>query len=115
MRIAISSNVTPMTDRAERTAFERRRTDRAGERALPPSAALVPVAAISHERREQGFGRGRPDAAFVVHLIATATQAPQTRTHRRAPAADVVAHYRSSMRVAAAVPETDTRRRSRTA
>ena len=35
----------------------------------------------------------RPDARFVVHLIATATRAPQTRTHRRAAVDDVVTTY----------------------
>jgi hypothetical protein len=35
----------------------------------------------------------RPDARFVVHLIATATRAPQTRTHCRAAIDDVVTTY----------------------
>jgi hypothetical protein len=35
----------------------------------------------------------RPDARFVVHLIATATRAPQTRTHCRAAVDDVVTTY----------------------
>lgn len=35
----------------------------------------------------------RPDARFVVHLIATATHAPQTRTLRRAAPEDAVTTY----------------------
>jgi hypothetical protein len=35
----------------------------------------------------------RPDARFVVHLIATATHTPQTRTFRRAAVDDVVTTY----------------------
>jgi hypothetical protein len=35
----------------------------------------------------------RPDARFVVHLIATVTRAPQTRTLRRAAIDDVVTTY----------------------
>jgi hypothetical protein len=38
-------------------------------------------------------GAVRPDARFVVHLIATATHAPQTRTHRRAAVDDVTTIY----------------------
>jgi hypothetical protein len=37
----------------------------------------------------------RPDSTFVTHLIATAEQAPQTRTLRRATPADAQAAYRS--------------------
>lgn len=37
----------------------------------------------------------RPDASFIAHLIATAEQAPQTRTLRRAAIADVEAAYRA--------------------
>ena|SRR6187402_2908419 len=46
----------------------------------------------------------RPDPNFVVQLIATAEQSPQTRTLRRAAVADVEAAYRTVARRNAAVP-----------
>ena len=36
----------------------------------------------------------RRDAAFLAHLIATRTQAPQTRARRRAEPAEAIAAYR---------------------
>ncbi len=39
----------------------------------------------------------RPDATFVVHLIATATHAPQTRELRRAEAGDVTTTYKGTV------------------
>jgi hypothetical protein len=39
----------------------------------------------------------RPDARFVVHLIAAATRAPQTRIHRRAAIDDVVSTYADAL------------------
>ncbi|WP_458759302.1 hypothetical protein ACSVBT_01095 [Afipia sp. TerB] len=54
--------------------------------------AVVPVAS---QRPQRNLSRpGRPNAAFVTHLIATATHAPQTRPLRRAAPADAVARYR---------------------
>jgi hypothetical protein len=35
------------------------------------------------------------DAAFLAHLIATRTQAPQTRARRRAEPAEAIARYRA--------------------
>ena len=55
-------------------------------------AALVPVAPPSAHRLVSRSGR--PDAAFVVHLIATADRAPQTRSLRRAAPGDAVTRYR---------------------
>ena len=38
----------------------------------------------------------RGDSAFLAHLIATKTQAPQTREKRRAEPAEVLAAYRAA-------------------
>ncbi len=38
----------------------------------------------------------RRDPAFLAHLIATRTQAPQTRARRRAEPAEAVARYRAA-------------------
>ncbi len=60
------------------------RTAETGRALVPltmPASAHAPLPAF------------RPDARFVVHLIATATRAPQTRTHRRAAIDDVVTTY----------------------
>jgi hypothetical protein len=56
------------------------------------SRALVPltVTASVDAPAQTAF---RPDARFVAHLIATATHAPQTRTHRRAAVEDVTTTY----------------------
>jgi hypothetical protein len=37
--------------------------------------------------------RSRPDSIFITHLIATAEQVPQTRSLRRASAADAQTAY----------------------
>lgn len=62
--------------------------------AVTAERALVPVAPVA---RTQGPRRHlhatRPDASFVVHLIATAAQTPQTRALRRASPADALASY----------------------
>jgi hypothetical protein len=46
--------------------------------------------AAPHDRRSPVF---RSDARFVVHLIATASQAPQTRTLRRLAPEDAATTY----------------------
>jgi hypothetical protein len=40
----------------------------------------------------------RPDARFVVHLIATATHEPQTRALRRAAPSDALSTYSNVVR-----------------
>ena len=63
--------------------------------ANPECVALVPVtetARWSHPIRQLP----RPNSIFVTHLIATAEQAPQTRSLRRATASDAQAAYTSS-------------------
>ena len=61
----------------------------------PPCMALVPVTE-STEWSHPARPLPRPDSIFVTHLIATAEQAPQTRTLRRASASDAQAAYNSS-------------------
>jgi hypothetical protein len=59
--------------------------------------ALVPLVASaqwSHPRPQPS----RPNSTFVTHLIATAEQAPQTRTLRRASLADARTAYSANRR-----------------
>lgn len=58
----------------------------------PASTALVPVAPV-HPADRSHNPRARPDPSFVMHLIATASHAPQTRRLRQATASDGVARY----------------------
>ena len=60
----------------------------------PACVELVPVTQSVH-----WFSRpviARPDPTFVTHLIATADQAPQTRSLRRASLADAQTAYGAS-------------------
>jgi len=59
--------------------------------AEPGCVELMPLA--SSERRSAKAARSRPNASFVTQLIATAEQAPQTRTLRRASLADAQIAY----------------------
>jgi len=56
------------------------------------STALVPIA-VSEPAADAIACSVRPRADFLAHLIATAGQAPQTRTRRRAEPAEAVAVY----------------------
>jgi len=56
------------------------------------STALVPVV-VSYSSPAPGSTVGRPRADFLAQLIATLTQAPQTRIRRRAEPAEAVAAY----------------------
>ena len=60
--------------------------------AKPPCVALVPMVP-SAQRSRPSSQLPRPDAIFVTHLIATAEQVPQTRSLRRATAADALTAY----------------------
>jgi hypothetical protein len=60
--------------------------------APPASTALVPVAPVQPANGSRNATL-RPDPSFVMHLIATASHAPQTRRLRQATASDGVAHY----------------------
>ena len=59
----------------------------------PPGAALVP---LTRSVRWSPTAAARPDATFVAQLIATADQAPQTRSLRRASMADAQTAYGAS-------------------
>lgn len=58
------------------------------------TAALVPVAVVDDQ--PSASSNGRPRADFLAHLIATATQAPQTRQRRRAEPAEAMAAYEAA-------------------
>jgi hypothetical protein len=59
--------------------------------AEPVCVDLVPVTASVHWLPKKPLTR--PDPGFVTHLIATAEQAPQTRSLRRASLADARTAY----------------------
>ena len=63
-----------------------------GTEEAPLRNALVPLAPISQEPAELP-AMPRPNADFIAQLIATATQAPQTRARRRATADEATALY----------------------
>ncbi|MGA2893504.1 MAG: hypothetical protein ABSE22_11570 [Xanthobacteraceae bacterium] len=56
--------------------------------------ALVPITPIDAKRAASSADT-RPNADFIAHLIATSTQAPQTRARRRAEPELATAAYRS--------------------
>jgi hypothetical protein len=64
----------------------------AGVSPLEPGCALVPLT-VTAEPAAAPASAFRPDARFVVHLIATATHEPQTRALRRAAPSDAVSTY----------------------
>jgi hypothetical protein len=56
-----------------------------------PCVELVPVAQAVYQAPRRAISR--PNASFVVQLIATAERDPQTRNLRRAAPADVLSAY----------------------
>jgi hypothetical protein len=58
---------------------------------LPACVALVPVTQTVHWTRKSTAAR--PDPTFLTQLIATAEQAPQTRSLRRASIEDAQTAY----------------------
>jgi len=62
----------------------------------PACAALVPMPPSSQWSQAPSRPLSRPSSIFVTHLIATAEQAPQTRSLRRATAADAQTAYGAS-------------------
>jgi hypothetical protein len=68
----------------------------AADAANAPSAcvALVPILPSLKWAQPPSPPLSRPDPCFLTQLIATAEHAPQTRTLRRATAADAQAAYR---------------------
>jgi hypothetical protein len=94
MSISAIPRVTPTTPPSMRRAG-----DMAVERATPmPRIESVAVVGTEPPLRSAPVSSqiARPDAAFLIHLIATAEQAPQTRVLRRADVADVHAAYRAA-------------------
>jgi hypothetical protein len=71
--------------------------------AAPASVALVPTVASAQRSQASIRPLSRPSSIFVTHLIATAEQAPQTRSLRRATPADAQTAYRASQRPVAGV------------
>jgi RNA polymerase-interacting CarD/CdnL/TRCF family regulator len=76
---------------AKHGAFETTRTAQA--ECVSTSTALVPIERLQRAASSHRHVLTRPSASFVTHLIATAEQAPQTRTLRRATPADALAAY----------------------
>ena len=60
--------------------------------AQPPCVALVPMVQSAPWSRVNSRP-AQPDSIFVTHLLATAEQLPQTRSRRRATAADAQTAY----------------------
>ena len=67
---------------------------------LEPGRALVPLT-VPAEAAAAPASRIRPDARFVVQLIATATHLPQTRARRHAEPQDAAAAYGGGFRLPA--------------
>jgi hypothetical protein len=66
--------------------------------AAPASVALVPTVASAQRSQASIRPLSRPSSIFVTHLIATAEQAPQTRSLRRATPADAQTAYQANRR-----------------
>jgi hypothetical protein len=64
----------------------------------PACVALVPTAPSAPWSPVSRKTLSRPSSIFVTHLIATAEQAPQTRSLRRATAADAQTAYGANQR-----------------
>jgi hypothetical protein len=84
-----TSTVVPRTSR--------RGPDAPPESDVPATAgrALIAIAAPAASERSATTSR-RPLAPFLAHLIATQTQAPQTRARRRAEPEEVLGIYSSA-------------------
>jgi hypothetical protein len=80
--VAGTRSVVPAVSPASRGTF-RSQADPARSRPLT-EVSLAPSAASPS---------GRPLAAFLTHLIATANDAPQTRRHRRAAVGEALCAY----------------------
>jgi hypothetical protein len=66
--------------------------------AAPAGVALVPTVASAQRSQASIRPLSRPSSIFVTHLIATAEQAPQTRSLRRATPADAQTAYHANQR-----------------
>ena len=99
-RGAASQNVTVQTDfdQAMSSSGRPQQTldDGALPEAAPASVALVPTVASAQRSQASIRPLSRPSSIFVTHLIATAAQAPQTRSLRRATPADAQTAYQAN-------------------
>jgi hypothetical protein len=68
----------------------------AAEGATPACVALVPMADPTVWCHVPSYRLSRPNSLFLTHLIATAEQAPQTRSLRRASVAEAQIAYRTA-------------------
>jgi len=84
-------------------AFEAKRNVQADAANARASTALIPVGRPQEHTSSHHHVSTRPNASFVTHLIATAEQAPQTRTLRRATPTDALAAYGGVMQRAKTV------------
>ena len=66
--------------------------------ARPACVALVPMVQPTEWTRTASQQPSRPASTFVTQLLATAEHAPQTRSLRRATAADARTAYSASQR-----------------
>jgi len=64
--------------------------------ARPPCVALVPVAQPTEWTARGNQPASRPASTFIAQLLATAEQAPQTRSLRRGTAADAQTAYEAN-------------------
>ena len=90
MAIRVTGRVFPTTSHPMRRAG-----DIVIEKAAADTVALTPTEPVARTA-PVSLRSTRPDASFLVHLIATAEQVPQTRVLRRAEIADVQAAYRNA-------------------
>src|ERR1700730_10602744 len=101
-RGATSQNVTvqPDFDQAMSSSGRPQQTldEGAPPDAAPASVALVPTVASAQRSQASIRPLSRPSSIFVTHLIATAAQAPQTRSLRRATPADAQTAYQANRR-----------------
>jgi hypothetical protein len=71
--------------------------------ARPACVALVPMAQPMEWTRTAGQQPSQPASTFVAQLLATAEHAPQTRSLRRATAADAQTAYSANRQAGAGV------------
>lgn len=63
--------------------------------AVPEASGAIIETTAPRRTAPPSYSLSRPDPYFIIQLIATAEQSPQTRSLRRAEAADVDAAYRA--------------------
>ena len=76
-----------------------RRGDRRPAAVVAPESASRELTVIAAPKAHEPLPLPRGHTAFLAHLIATKTQAPQTRAKRRAEPAEVLAAYHAVARI----------------